>query len=163
LISFDPNYRSSLWKSESEAFRVLNAFASRTHIIKMDIEEARFLCSCNSLDEILESLSFKTNQIIAITMGKEGSILKNRNFSVKIPGFKVNAVDSTGCGDAFMAALLDEIITSGETPESLSEEKLYTIGSRANAAGAITATRYGAMSNLPTRSEINQFLKATIS
>ncbi len=162
LISFDPNYRSSLWKSESEAFRVLNAFASRAHIIKMDIEEAKFLCNCDSLDEILELLTFKTSQIVAITMGKDGCILRNRKYSVKIPEFKVNAVDSTGCGDAFMAALLDGIISFGEPPKSLSEEKLFTIGNRANAAGAIAATRYGAMSNPPTRSEIDQFIKLAI-
>ena len=95
-------------------------------------------------------------------MGKDGCILRNRKYSVKIPEFKVNAVDSTGCGDAFMAALLDGIISFGEPPKSLSEEKLFTIGNRANAAGAIAATRYGAMSNPPTRSEIDQFIKLAI-
>ncbi|MBU1875300.1 carbohydrate kinase [bacterium] len=162
LISFDPNYRPSLWKSESEAFRVLNAFAAKAHILKMDIEEARFLCNCNSIDEILTSLTFKTNQIIAITMGRAGCILKNRDYYVKVPGFVVKAVDSTGCGDAFTAALLDGIIIFGEPLKLLSEDKLYTIGSRANAAGAITASQYGAMSDPPTRSEVDQFLKSTI-
>ncbi|MBN2602274.1 MAG: carbohydrate kinase [Candidatus Marinimicrobia bacterium] len=162
LISFDPNYRSSLWKSESEAYRVLNAFAAKAHILKMDIEEAKFLCNCHSTDEILKSLTFKTSQIVAITMGENGCILKNRKYSVKIPGFKVNVVDSTGCGDAFMAALIDGIISFEKTHKSLSEEELYTIGTRANAAGAIAATRYGAMSNPPTRSEIDQFIKSEI-
>jgi len=161
LISFDPNYRPSLWQSEAEAFQTLDAFASKAHVLKMDIEEAKFLCNCDSIDKILATLTFETTQIIAITLGKDGCILKNRDYCVKVPGFAVNAVDSTGCGDAFMAVFIDEIVSFGKSLRTLSKENLYTIGSRANAAGAITASRYGAMSGLPTRDEISQFIKTT--
>jgi len=92
-------------------------------------------------------------------LGKDGCILKNREHCVEVPGFAIDAIDSTGCGDAFMAALIDGIIGFKKPPQILSEENLYMIGSRANAAGAITAARYGAASGLPTGSEIDQFIK----
>ncbi|MGC9364917.1 MAG: carbohydrate kinase family protein [Fidelibacterota bacterium] len=158
LISFDPNYRSSLWRSEKDAFKVLNSFASKAQILKMNIEEAKFLCNCDDLGEVLETLDVAATQIIAITLGKEGCVLKTGNFTVKIPGFRVNAVDTTGCGDAFMAALIDGILNLGKKPEILSRDDLYTIGHRANAAGALTAMRFGAMSGLPTRCELEEFL-----
>jgi len=137
LISFDPNYRPSLWQSASEAYRILKAFASKAQVLKLDIEEAKFLSDYNDIDSILKTLTFDTTQLIAITLGKDGCILKNREHCVEVPGFAIDAIDSTGCGDAFMAA----------------------IGSRANAAGAITVARYGAASGLPTRSEIDRFIK----
>lgn len=158
LISFDPNYRAALWRSGINAFNVLNSFASKAQILKMDLEEAEFLCHCDDLDEILETLNVAATQIIAITLGKEGCVLKTGNFTVKIPGFRVNAVDTTGCGDAFMAALIDGIVNLGREPEILSHDELYTIGRRANAAGALTAMQFGAMSGLPSRRELEEFL-----
>lgn len=158
LISFDPNYRAALWRSGINAFNVLNSFASKAQILKMDLEEAEFLCHCDDLDEVLETLNVAATQIIAITLGKEGCVLKTGNFTVKIPGFRVNAVDATGCGDAFMAALIDGILNLGREPEILSCDELNAIGRRANAAGALTAMQFGAMSGLPTRRELEEFL-----
>lgn len=158
LISFDPNYRSSLWRSETEAFKTLNSFASKAHILKMDIEEAKFLCNCDNLDDVLKMLIFDTTQIVAITLGKDGCVLKTGKFTVEVAGFDVNVMDTTGCGDAFMAALIDSLMISGKRPENLSCDDLYTIGRRANAAGALTAMQFGAMSGLPTCSELEKFL-----
>lgn len=158
LISFDPNYRESLWCSEMDAFKGLNSFASKAHILKMDIEEAKFLCNCEDLDEALEILNSAATQVVAITLGRGGCVLKTKNFTVKVAGFKVNVMDTTGCGDAFMAALIDGILNLGREPEILSHDELYAIGRRANAAGALTAMRFGAMSGLPTSRELEEFL-----
>ena len=160
VISFDPNYRPALWQSAAEAYRILNAFASKAQVLKLDIEEAIFLSDCNDIDSILKTLTFDTTQLIAITLGRDGCILKNREHCVEVPGFAIDAVDSTGCGDAFMAALIDGIIGFRKPPQILSEENLYMIGSRANAAGAITVARYGATNALPRKSELVEFIKS---
>jgi fructokinase len=158
LISFDPNYRSSLWRSETEAYETLNSFASKAHILKLDIEEAKFLYHSDSLDDVLGIMAFDTTQIVAITLGQNGCILKTRNFHVQVPGFTVDVADTTGCGDAFMAALIDGILVYDKKPQDLSISKLSIIGRRANAAGALTALQFGARSGLPTRSELDEFL-----
>jgi len=162
LISFDPNYRASLWKSEAEAFKILNSFAVKAHILKMDLDEAMLLCNCNSLADVLKSLSFETTQIVAITLGSDGCVLKSATHKCRIPGFSVKAVDTTGCGDAFMAALIDGILSTGKQPRTLSKDELYKIGCRANAAGAFTAMHYGAMSGLPTVAKLNEYIQSNM-
>jgi fructokinase len=75
-----------------------------------------------------------------------------------VPGFRVRAVDTTGCGDAFLAALLFGIVRSGKRPEEIPEKELYEIARFANATGALTSLQYGAMT-VPTSARVRQFLK----
>ena len=135
---------------------------SGDNILKMDLDEAMLLCNCNSLADVLKSLSFETTQIVAITLGSDGCVLKSATHKCRIPGFSVKAVDTTGCGDAFMAALIDGILSTGKQPRTLSKDELYKIGCRANAAGAFTAMHYGAMSGLPTVAKLNKYIQSNM-
>jgi ribokinase len=66
-----------------------------------------------------------------------------------VPGFPVEAVDTTAAGDAFAGALAVRLAHGA----SLSEAVRH-----ANAAGALAATRSGAQPSLPTAAEIDAFL-----
>lgn len=79
-------------------------------------------------------------------------------------GFPVKRVDTTGAGDAFVAAILAELLK--ESPErkkikELEQERLGEIMRFANMASALTTTKKGAIPGLPTRNEILETLKAT--
>jgi fructokinase len=81
-----------------------------------------------------------------------------------VPGFTVDVVDATGCGDAFMAALLVKILSAlgGRTDsrrsllDSLTKDVLADALRWANAAGALTARRKGVMPALPDAAEVSQ-------
>ncbi|MBU4444590.1 MAG: carbohydrate kinase [Candidatus Marinimicrobia bacterium] len=160
LLSFDPNYRESLWNTKEDAYNVLKTVASNVQILKMSLEEALFLSGENSLSKAVPKLFFNKTKILAITRGKDGCFLKNQHASVEVPAYKVAVKDSTGCGDAFLAGLLTGIIQSDKTPEDLNKEEMYAIGQFANGAGAIMVTRYGATDALPTKSELVEFIKS---
>jgi ribokinase len=66
-----------------------------------------------------------------------------------VPGFPVEAVDTTGAGDAFTAALVIGVAEGLPWGEALR---------RANAAGAIAVTRFGTMVAMPSREEVESFL-----
>jgi len=90
--------------------------------------------------------------LIAVTMGEEGAVLleHGREIARSRPP-RVNAVDGTAAGDAFTACLVVSLLEGRAPDESLS---------RACAAGAIAASRFGAQPSLPTADEVDAILLA---
>ena len=82
---------------------------------------------------------------------KRGALLATDQGSQLVPGFAVEVVDTTGAGDAFTAALTLALAEGQPLPEAV------RLG---NAAGALAVTRFGTMSAMPTRAEVEAFLKS---
>lgn len=87
-----------------------------------------------------------------ITLGKDGCLLYDEDGARVIPGFRVQAVDPTGAGDAFGAALAVRLA------EHATLEEAATF---ACAAGALACTVRGAQPSLPTREQVEELLKRT--
>jgi ribokinase len=86
---------------------------------------------------------------VILTMGSRGAFVSDAAGSRLVPGFKVNAVDTTAAGDIFNGAL----------SVALAEGKALDEAIRfANAAAAISVTRLGAQPSAPRRTEIERFL-----
>lgn len=83
--------------------------------------------------------------------GARGALLVTADQAVDVPAFQVDVVDTTGAGDAFSATLTVAVA------EGLPLEQAVR---RANAAGALTVTRFGTMRAMPTRQEVDDFLAA---
>lgn len=88
-------------------------------------------------------------QAIVLKLGARGALLLTADTERHIPAFPVEVVDTTGAGDAFSAALTVAIA------DGLPLEQAVRW---ANAAGALTVTRFGTMSAMPTRQEVDAFL-----
>jgi len=81
-----------------------------------------------------------------------------------VPAFPVDTVDAIGCGDAFMAGVLAGLLGNadgGAWSQRLDDDHLRPILRYANAVGALTATRAGALPALPTAAEVDEFLRVT--
>ena len=90
-------------------------------------------------------------QAIVVKMGDRGAMLVTATERTMVEGFPVQVVDTTGAGDAFTAALT----------VALAEGQLLPGAVRfANAAGALAVTRFGTMAAMPTRQEVEAFLRA---
>jgi len=89
--------------------------------------------------------------LVVVKRGGEGCELRDGEI-ISVPGFTVDVVDTTGCGDAFVAAFL-WALREGRTPVECARI--------ASAAGAIVATRYGAADAAPTRDAIEALLAVT--
>jgi len=89
-------------------------------------------------------LGFK---LIAITKGERGSELIHEGLRIEAPAEKVKAIDPTGAGDAYMAALLAGLYALGKLRDlKLDEDELKLIGRFANIMAGISTTRRGAWS-----------------
>jgi fructokinase len=91
-----------------------------------------------------------------VTYGRKGSRYITPNFDGFVSSFEITAVDATGAGDGCTAGFLSRLL---KDPDLLAaEDKLAAACRFANAVGAITATKRGAINALPTEKEVEDFL-----
>ena len=82
---------------------------------------------------------------VVLTLGERGALILTATTSESVPARAVEAVDTTGAGDAFCGALATAL-ASGET--------LHAAIGFANAAGAAAVTVVGATPSMPTREKV---------
>lgn len=87
---------------------------------------------------------------IVLTLGKEGAVYMDKDTRCHHSIFPVETVDTTGAGDTFTGYFLTSMLEGLPAEEGL---KL------ASAASAIAVSRMGAASSIPTRKEVEDFLK----
>lgn len=87
---------------------------------------------------------------IAVTLGANGVWLDTPLFIGHVPGFRVEAVDTVGAGDTFIGAFVTRLVEGADLREAA------RFGC---AAAAIAVTRRGAQASIPTRPEVEEFLR----
>lgn len=103
--------------------------------------------SCLSAAKALEEMTRAS--IIVIKLGGRGCYIFENGEGALIPSYPIEKVDTTAAGDAF---------TAGLTLEYLRTKNLTRSARYANAVGALTVSRLGASSSLPTKAEVESFL-----
>ena len=147
FISFDPNYRHLLFQNNSKSFIDQSwNFLEYCHFFKVSDEEALLITGAVTLNDAVDILLKKTKAVFAITLGKEGTLHGMNNSTVIIPSIKVNPVDTTGAGDAFVGAVLYQLNKfTVDRMKILPEDHWKEIIASANKAGARTCEYLGAM------------------
>lgn len=170
LVSFDPNWRPSLWKSEAAAVEAMRAGLIYADLLKVSEEEALLITGEKDREKAGEVLLEKVPLVVE-TLGPEGCFFFHKNGRRLIPTYDIPAEDTTGAGDAFWGAFLFFLLkkkfkgistVKGEARrqtfrgiiENLSADELADICRFANASGSLCASRKGAIPALPARAEI---------
>jgi fructokinase len=152
LISYDPNLRLALWPSEQAAREGMLSGLEYAQVLKISAEEVEFLLgTCDPA-----GLWRPQMQLILVTYGPDGASFHTRTTSGRVPGFKVEAVDTTGAGDAFVAAALTRLLALGEAYEA----HLPQITRYACMVGALATLSKGGIPALPTRAQVEAFAAA---
>lgn len=99
--------------------------------------------------EDFRSLMRRAPAPLVLTRGSEGAWYREDAEPLHQDGFKVEAVDTTGAGDTFNAALAVFL-----------HEGLAAAVRKACAAAALSVTRLGAQGGMPTRAELDAFLRS---
>lgn len=95
------------------------------------------------------ALLCRPEQTIIVTLGAHGAFAVSLERSIKVDGYEVASVkDTTGAGDCFCGALSAQLCSSNASIES-------AMGF-ANLAAAISVTRLGATTAMPTRDEVTE-------
>lgn len=152
LISFDANYRDSLFGNNKEEFITCCIdFIKDSDIVKLSEEEAYLISGKNDIKESANYIVGLGCKNLIITLGKEGAMLTTKEKQVLVPTKELKMKDATGAGDAFMGAVLAQIL---DNPNKDMEE----IVRLANLVGGITTTRMGALESIPTWNEVKEYM-----
>jgi len=159
FISFDSNFRGDLWKSEEQLFiKKCLPFVEKAHLCKFSIEEAQLLSGETDLEKACKVLHEIGTPIITITLGGDGTLVSTATQKTTVPSVKVSPVDTTGAGDAFIGCLLYQISDLKDPSQILQHtDQLLAMVAKANIAGAITTTNYGAIPSLPDQAQLRSF------
>ncbi|GAB0114331.1 carbohydrate kinase family protein [Acidisoma sp. C75] len=157
LISADPNLRPLLWQDRQEMIAAAREVIAAADILKIGEDELAIITGIAEPEAALASLWHPKLRVAAVTAGSRGGTIVTAEHRVPFAGIAVKVVDTTGCGDSFMAAFLAGLIESGM---DLAAPSLARLGRFASAAGAMTATAPGGMDAMPSRAALEAFLAA---
>lgn len=107
----------------------------------------------STLDEIKEAAQMLLDRgvkHVVATLGDKGALMADASGMEVVPGYSVKATDTVAAGDSFNGALAKALVDGKTLKEAIA---------LANAVGAITVTRHGAIPSLPTKEEVETFIQ----
>lgn len=146
-ISYDPNYRPPLWENEAKAVAGMKSVLGYVDIIKISNEETQLLTGFSNEIKASEELLNMGIKTVIVTLGDKGAFVRNKEGYVYSEAMKVQAVDTTGAGDAFMGGFLYMAAEKGRKNFSLEEIKNFA--DFANKVAGCCVQRRGAICAMP--------------
>lgn len=140
-----------IWLNAAPAHPVIDfKVLEQVDVLLVNETEAAAIAGATDPHESLERLADRLPKtLVVVTLGAQGAIACHGERRWSQPSFEVHAIDTVGCGDAFIGAMAAAIARGADVATSLRE---------GCAAGALAAMRDGAMPSLPTRAEIDRLL-----
>ncbi|OLZ41184.1 sugar kinase [Natrinema saccharevitans] len=157
-VSSDPNLRPELWPDEGTVASVVGDALAHVDVCLATVSELEALGFEGESATALARAAVEVGAVHTafVTRGSEGAVAVAGAdapwpaATVEHPGFAVEAVDTTGAGDAFVAGA----ITALRDGDDLENAVAF-----ANAVGARATTGRGGMTALPTRDEVAALLE----
>ena len=148
-IVVDINWRPTFWTSPTAAIPEIKRLLASADYVKFAKEEAELIYGQTSPQLLCQYLP----NAVGIFVTDGGNVCEYwlDGITGEQPAFKVNAIDTTGAGDAFVAGSIHQLGAS---------QSADAIVRYAAAAGALTTLKPGAIDAQPTDAEIHQFLSA---
>jgi len=116
-----------------------------------------------STEKAAHALLEKGAQNVIVTLGSKGALIVNKETSTHVDTYPVDVIDTTAAGDAFIggfASILDSASLLAKPQEqSPALQKAVRYGC---ACGALATTKFGAQPSLPTKEEVEKFIRAKI-
>ena len=154
VISYDPNYRALLWKSEEEAVKYMRSMIPYADIMKISDEETVLLSGKSDPKEAAEVLLDQGVDCVIVTLGKDGALLKTKQVEVQVKGKDRKPVDTTGAGDSFWGGILSRLALNNVKPADLTEAQAEEYLKFANAVAGLCVEKRGAIPAMPTLEQV---------
>lgn len=145
-VSFDPNLRPSLWASEQQMIRDINALAAHADWVLPGLSEGRLLTGRDDPADIARFYLDQGAEAVIIKLGPKGAYYRITDTEGFVPAVPVDVViDTVGAGDGFAVGVISALL------ENLGFEQAVQ---RGNWIGSRAVQSRGDMEGLPTRAEL---------
>lgn len=163
LVSFDLNLRPALWPHGVDPRPVAWQALERAQLVKLSREELEWLAQDSSAETVISRLFVNAARIVLVTDGAGPIRWWTPTRQGVAPTFRVDVVDTTAAGDAFVAGLLQRIAQHGLDADGVAtafgdDAPRADLLRHAAACGALATTRYGAFAAMPTRADVAALL-----
>jgi 2-dehydro-3-deoxygluconokinase len=149
-VSYDVNVRPRLWSVEAARAAAERTFG-RAHLVFVSVEDAAHLYPGADGEGVARMILDRGPRAVVLKQGAGGcTLLAAGAAPVRLPGWPVEAVDTTGAGDAFAGAFVAAWVAGSGFEEA---------ALLANAAGALTATGLGAVAPIPDRQAVTTLIQ----
>ncbi len=166
LISYDPNVRISLWPSAQICRQTILDTLHLADVVKINIDELEFLTGSKDFSKAIALREEHNIPLLIVTLDANGAFFTTAKGSKTVPGFQIQLVEATGAGDGFISGVLSGLLkhVKGHKEKraillELTQDIIANIIRKANALGALTCTRAGAIPALPNTEEVDTFLE----
>ncbi|MFZ3621562.1 sugar kinase [Leclercia barmai] len=148
-ISFDPNLRPVLWKSEAEMVEKLNHLAFQADWVLPGLKEGFILTGEKTPEGIADFYLNKGVKAVILKTGADGAWYKTADGEQgAVAAVKVeNVVDTVGAGDGFAVGVVSALL-EGKT--------LHQAVTRGNVIGSLAIQVQGDSEGLPTREQLGE-------
>lgn len=153
IISYDPNYRPSLWPNEQLAVQRMLEPLEMVDVLKVSDEELPLLTGTSDLEKGSAMLADKGIRLVLVTLGADGAFYRFDGQTGHVPGVKCKVGDTNGAGDTFFGATLAQLVKT-QGLDTLRVPELERILFFANKAASLTTSRHGAIPAMPTWEEV---------
>ena len=158
MVSYDVNYRDTVWESEEAAKAVVNQVLPYIDFLKISEEELNFVGGETNIPAFMKEHGIT---VVIETLGSDGAKYFYNGSEGRIYGHKVKAVDATGAGDAFWGGFLSKILMSGvDTVKDLTEEIVRRSLEYGNASGGLCVQKMGGIPALPYKEGIEAYVNS---
>ncbi|MCE5314551.1 MAG: carbohydrate kinase family protein [Armatimonadota bacterium] len=137
------------WDSRGNWMKLLEPCLEYVDYAVPSIEEARMVTGKHDASDVAKVLMDNGVKVVALKMGGEGCYIKSAGVELRIPIYRVNAVDANGAGDAFAAGFLAGLANGWD---------LERTGKFGNATGAFCVTALGATPGIKDQATIEKFI-----
>ncbi|WP_077620000.1 aminoimidazole riboside kinase [Bacillus sinesaloumensis] len=158
IVSYDPNLRTMLWKNLDTAKQKITSMLSKADIVKISEVELEFITGETDIERGVEKLAQFNIPLLFITLGKDGVHAFYNGESTFVEARKVQSVDTTGAGDAFVSGLLYQFSKRDKRITDYTLDEIKEIATFASVSGALAVSQKGAMTALPSIKQVHAFL-----
>ena len=154
FLSSDPNLRPHLWERPEEAALLLRPLLARLDLLKISDDELGPIAGTDDPVEGARALRRLGSRLVIVTAGARGCWFDAPAGRGHVAAERVDTVDCTGAGDAFMAGVLAALaphIAAGATVADLDEPAVRAACERGAHLGACAVTALGATTAVPRR------------
>lgn len=148
-ISFDPNLRPVLWKSEAEMVEKLNQLACQADWVLPGLKEGHILTGERTPEGIADFYLSRGVKAVVIKTGADGAWYQSASGEKgAIAALKVtNVVDTVGAGDGFAVGVISALLEGKTLPQAVM---------RGNKIGSLAIQVQGDSDGLPTREALGE-------